>query len=174
MNNRLLTRGGLIAACYTALTLLLLPVSFGVVQFRLSESLTILPIYGAIPIWGLTVGCFLSNLFGLLLGANIAGPVDIFVGTFASFLAVVLTFALGKVRWKGLPILSVLPPIVLNALFIGAELTFVTTGSFTFQAFVPIALQVGLEQVIPCAVIGLALVAIIEKTRLQPQFQRAK
>lgn len=174
MNTRTLTRGSLIAACYTAMTLFLFPISFGVAQFRVSESLTILPIYGKIPIWGVTVGCFLANTIGFFMGVNIAGPLDIIVGTTASFLAAIATYKLRNIKIKGLPVLATIPPILINAVFIGAELTVVTTGHFTLSAFLLIAAQVALEQLIPCAVLGLILVALVEKAQLQPQFETTK
>ena len=44
MSTNSLTRGAIIAALYAALTLLLAPISYGEVQFRLAEALTVLPI----------------------------------------------------------------------------------------------------------------------------------
>ena len=43
MSANTLTRGAIIAALYAALTLLLAPISYGEVQFRLAEALTVLP-----------------------------------------------------------------------------------------------------------------------------------
>ena len=61
---RLLVQAALIAAVYAALTLLLQPISFGIVQFRVSEALTVLPALMPAAIPGLFVGCLLSNILG--------------------------------------------------------------------------------------------------------------
>ena len=59
---RRLAEGGLIAAMYAALTMALTFSSFGVVQFRVAEMLTILPIFTPAAIPGLAVGCLVANL----------------------------------------------------------------------------------------------------------------
>ena len=67
---RALTRGAMIAALYVALTYLAsaLGLASGVIQFRISEALCILPIFMPEAIAGLFVGCLLSNIFtGCLL-----------------------------------------------------------------------------------------------------------
>ncbi|HEY3424108.1 MAG TPA: QueT transporter family protein, partial [Negativicutes bacterium] len=43
MNTHAVTRATMIAALYTALTIALAPVSYGPLQFRVSEALTVLP-----------------------------------------------------------------------------------------------------------------------------------
>ena len=40
-----LVRTAVIAALYAALTLVLMPSAYGVIQFRISEALTILPLF---------------------------------------------------------------------------------------------------------------------------------
>ena len=65
-----LTAAALIAALYTALTLIVAPLSFGPVQIRLSEALTVLPAVCPPAVWGLSLGCFLSNL---LYGQSLKG-----------------------------------------------------------------------------------------------------
>jgi len=52
---RTLTRGAIIAALYAALTLLLAPISYGEMQIRLSEAMTLLPTLFPEAIPGLTV-----------------------------------------------------------------------------------------------------------------------
>ena len=62
-NTYFLAYGAAIAAIYVALTMAFQPISFGPVQFRISEALCILPFFTPAAIPGLFVGCFLSNLF---------------------------------------------------------------------------------------------------------------
>ena len=74
---RTLTTTALIAAMYTVLTVFLAPISYGLVQCRLSEALTILAAFTPTAIPGLTIGCMIANLIGLSTGANIAGALDV-------------------------------------------------------------------------------------------------
>lgn len=68
------------AALYAALTLGLAPVSYGAVQVRVSEFMTLLAFYdkGLIP--GLTLGCLISNV------GSPFGITDMLIGTSATFL----------------------------------------------------------------------------------------
>lgn len=154
------TQAGLIAAVYVALTLLIQPLSFGAVQFRVSELLTILPVYTSAAVPGLTVGCFLANLIGLASGANPAGAWDLLFGTAATGLAALLTHACRRVRWFGLPLLSTLPPVLLNAAIVGTEL-FVVYGGLPLWLHM---LWVGVGQLGACTVCGLLLGWTLEKT----------
>ena len=78
---------GIIAAAYVVLTFVAnaLNLAYGPIQFRISEVMTILPILTPAAIPGLTIGCFISNL-----GSPYA--IDIICGTFATFLASILTY----------------------------------------------------------------------------------
>ena len=157
---------GVIAALYAALTLALAPLSFGAVQMRVSEAFTLLPVLSMTAVWGVTVGCMISNGFGVLLGTNILGPVDILVGSLATLIAALLTRKLRGIRVKNIPILAPLPPILVNAVMIGAELTVAMSPDFNLGIFAVNMLQVGLGQVIPCYVLGLILIYVLEKTKL--------
>ena len=59
-----LCRAGVIAALYVVASLLLFPFTFGIFQFRLSEALTILPLFFAESVPALFVGCLITNIFG--------------------------------------------------------------------------------------------------------------
>ena len=61
---RNLAFAAVVGAAYCALTLLLAPISFGAVQFRVSEALCILPAFLPGSAWGLWLGCALANFFG--------------------------------------------------------------------------------------------------------------
>ena len=88
----------LIAAMYTALTVAVAPLSYGLVQCRVSEALTVLAAFTPAAVPGLTVGCFLSNLIGLSTGANIAGALDLLLGPLATGLAALLSYRLRRYR----------------------------------------------------------------------------
>src|SRR5699024_9571520 len=85
---RFLARQGIAAALYAVLTLALQNLSYGPLQFRVSEVMTLLAFFNPEYIWGLTLGCFLANLLSPYL-------MDIIIGTLASFIAV---YAMSKCK----------------------------------------------------------------------------
>ena len=162
---RFVTVTGVIAGLYTALTLVLAPFSFGIVQCRVSEALTILAAYHPAGVAGLTLGCAISNLVGLTMGANTAGALDILLGTLATGAAALVSYWLRHIRWGGLPILSTIPPVVFNALIIGTELTLVL-GPVNTPTWLMWMGSVGLGQVIACIGGGLLLAYSFQKSGL--------
>ena len=128
---RRLAEGGLIAAMYAALTLAIPAASFGMGQFRVSEMLTILPVFTPAAIPGLTLGCFLSNL------ASPLGPIDWICGSAATLLAAVAGYLARNVRIAGLPMVSALCPVLANALIIGLEIGWLAVpgGGMDLAAF---------------------------------------
>lgn len=112
MNTRFLARAAMIAVLYLILTYALAPLSYGPVQLRISEALTVLPILYAEAIPGLYAGVLLANIFGGL------GLWDIFGGSLVTLLAAWLTYK-HKNSW-----LAFLWPIILNAFLISIYLAF--------------------------------------------------
>lgn len=167
---RFLTVAGVIAGLYTALTLVLAPFSFGIVQCRVSEALTVLAAYHPAAVAGLTVGCALSNFVGLAMGANTAGALDILLGTLATGLAALLSYRLRGIRFGGLPVLSTLPPVITNALIIGAELT-VVLGPRNLPTLLMWMGSVALGQVIACVGGGLLLACGMQKSGLDKKLR---
>ncbi len=152
-----IVRIALIAGIYVALCMALIPWSYGPVQVRVSEALTLLPVLTPDAVWAVTIGCFLSNLFSM-------SPWDMLFGTLATLISALMTVRLGRVRVKGLPLAAALPPILVNAVIVGAEITYIFMPE---TASVPVLLfnmlTVGLGQVVSCGVLGVALVKVIEK-----------
>ena len=101
-----LTEAAAIGAIYVVLTLLLAPLSFGEVQIRFSEALTILPFFTPAAIPGLFIGCIIANLLG---GAI---PVDIIFGSIATLIGAVFTYKLRNSN----RFLAPIPPIAANAI----------------------------------------------------------
>lgn len=157
-----MTQAGVIAALYAGLTLLLAPVAFGPVQLRFSEMLTILPVFTPAAIPGLAIGCFVSNLLGLTTGANPAGALDLLFGPLATLGAALLTYRLRSYRLCSLPVVASLPPVILNALVIGAELTFAYTA-FSPKVLLFNILCVGAGQLAACVVGGLCLFLALDR-----------
>lgn len=115
-------RIAMIAAVYTVVSLALAPVSYGNIQVRIAEALTILPLLYKPSIYGVTLGCFLTNLLGAFMGVNPTGFIDAIIGTLATFLAAECTYMLKDKTVKGFPLWSVLMPVIFNFFFVGAEL----------------------------------------------------
>ena len=154
----------LIAAIYTILSLVLAPFSFGNIQVRVAEALTLLPLIYAPAIVGLTIGCFITNLVGVVMGANLLGMMDVVIGTSATLIAALITYKFKDVQIKNFAVISILSPIVINALIIGAELAYVLLPSLS--GFAIFALDVAFGQAVSILIIGLPLLAWFKKTRL--------
>ena len=153
---RRLTEAGVIAALYAGLTLLLPVASFGPIQFRLSEILTVLPAFTPAAVPGLTLGCLLANGFGLAVGANLAGAWDLLVGTGATLAAALCAYALRNARVKTVPVWSALPAVVFNTGLVGAELCFAVFGG-ELSALWLCFLQVGLGELVTAGLGGALL-----------------
>lgn len=80
MNIRKITRQGIVAAIYVVLTIILAPFGYGPIQFRISEILAILPFFNAEYVIGVSLGCFIANMYSSV------GVIDMFVGTFHTFI----------------------------------------------------------------------------------------
>lgn len=149
------TNAAIIAALYVALTWLSSLVGLSgtnVIQFRLSEALTILPFFTTAAIPGLTLGCLLANI---LTGAL---PWDIAFGTLATLLGALGTYALRKWKW-----LSPVPPIVANTVIV----PFVLRYAYGFgDAWWFLALTVFIGELAMCGGLGMLLLFAIQKRNL--------
>ena len=156
---RRLVRCAVIAAVYVVLCLALAPFSYGAIQVRVAEALCLLPVFGAEYIIGVTLGCFLANLFGSTI-------IDVIFGTVATLLACLVTYKLRDLRIKGLAIPASLPPVLFNAVIVGIEITFFFTDLAASSAPVWLlcvtnGVTVGIGEIISCTILGVALVKII-------------
>ena len=156
-STRRITYAAMIAALYATLTLILEPLSFNSVQFRVSEALTILPVLTADAIPGLSVGCLLANWI------SGAPWFDVVFGTLATLLGAILTRKLRKN-----PLAASLMPVLTNGLITGPVVYF----GYVWKSGTPIlwgvlagtsASVVGGELVV-CVVLGLLLYRTLSKT----------
>ena len=90
MSVRFLTQGAVIAAIYVALVMIFNYCSFGPVQFRIAEALTILPYFTPAAIPGLFIGCIIANILG---GAILW---DVVFGSIATLIGAIGTYLLRK------------------------------------------------------------------------------
>jgi len=123
--------------------------SYGPVQLRLSEALTLLPYIMPEAVWGLTLGCFLANLFG-------GSVIDMIFGTLATLIAAIIT---RKIRHMWL---TPLPVIICNAVIVSGVLTLITK-EFSFITYGVVALEIALSEAIVCYGGGIPVLILTEK-----------
>lgn len=150
-----LARTAMIAAVYVVISLVFAPLAYGAIQVRFSEALTLLPIFTPDAIIGVTLGCFITNMIG-------SSPVDMVVGTLATLVSAIMTYKLASIRTNGLPLVAALPPIIINAVVVGFEITFLFSDVHTLPILFFNMLTVGIGQVISCGVIGVVLAKFID------------
>lgn len=146
MNTHSILRATMIAALYTSFTYALAPISYGPLQFRLSEALTVLPILYPEAIYGLFIGTLLANIFGGL------GIWDILGGSLATLIAACLTY---RFRTN---IFAYLSPIVVNALIVGGYLSILYAMPLLFTI-----LSILISEAIIVFAIGYPLISILKK-----------
>ena len=134
-----LTLAAVIAAAYAGLTLLLPIPQYGPVQFRVAEAMTLLPFLFPEAIPGLAVGCFLANLLG--------SPYVLWTAKMPN-------------RY-----LAAVPPVVCNALIVGAEIAYFSTldGLAFLPAFAMNAATVGLGEALVCFLLGTVLLRALDQ-----------
>ncbi len=147
MQNRkliFLAQAAMIAAIYVALTYVFAAFSFGEIQVRIAEALTILPAFTPAAIPGLFIGCLLGNLMG---GAVLP---DIVFGSLATLVGAFFTWRLRNSH----PLLAPVPPILANTIVV----PFVLRYAYGVELPIPLMmLTVGIGEVLSCGVLGLVL-----------------
>ena len=146
---RRLARCAVIAALYTALTLLLAPISYGQCQVRLSEAMTLLPILLPEAVPALAVGCLLSNILG---GCTIF---DIVFGTLATLLAALCTRRLRGKFW-----LAATMPVLFNGVIVGAVVHYCYSPAFPLPLCM---LTVAVGEAIACMIAGPLLIGAVRR-----------
>ena len=151
---KFITHTALIAAAYAALTYVFAFMSYGQVQFRVSEILVLFaliePKYGL----GLVLGCILANFTSPL------GVIDVVVGSFATLIAILYIVAIRKsfgLNKKSLFMAS-LGPVISNAVFVGLELTYLFQTPFLLNA-----LYVAIGEFVVVTLVGTQVVNAVMK-----------
>lgn len=153
----------IIAAIYATTTILLIPISFGNIQCRISEALTLLAILCPEAIIGVSLGCAISNAVAVMMGGSIIGVLDIVFGTLATLLAGIVSYYARNLRWKNIPVISTLAPIVFNGVFVGAMLAYVIAPENFWMMYVICGLEVAIGEAVACIALGIPLVLRLEK-----------
>ncbi len=145
--NRFISQAAIIAALYAALTIALAFMSYGPLQVRISEALTVLPFISLAAIPGLALGCLVANL------VSPVGLPDIIFGSLCTLVAAGLTYLTSKTEK---PILAPLPPVVVNSLGVSLYLHFFYNLPYWLNV-----LYILMGEVIACYFLGYPLLKLI-------------
>lgn len=144
-----MVNAAMIAAIYVVLTLIFAPFSYGEIQVRISEALTVLPYFTPAAVPGLFVGCLIANIMG---GAILP---DIIFGSLATLAGAVVSYLLRKNKY-----LVPIPPIIANVLVV----PFVLRYGYGVESAIPFMMvTVGIGEIISCGIIGMILLFILDR-----------
>lgn len=146
-STRNIVLSSLIAALYAGFTVMLAPISYGPIQFRAAEALTLLPYMVPQAIPGLFIGCFIANMLGGY------GLVDIILGSAATLAAAWLTSKMPN------PWLAAVPPVIINAVAVGGYLAVITDVSVALTM-----IYIGLSEAVICFGIGVPMLYFLKKS----------
>lgn len=145
-------QAAMIAAIYVVLCVAFAPISYGAIQARIAEALTILPYFTPAAIPGLFIGCLIANL----IGGSIL--IDVICGSIATLIGAIGTYLLRK-RSR---YLAPLPPILANTLIV----PFVLRYGYGEPLPVPFLMgTVGIGEIAVCGIMGLVLLTVLGKYR---------
>jgi uncharacterized membrane protein len=147
MNSKMIAKIGIIAALYAVITIILAPISFGGIQIRISEALTLLPFFmGFKAVIGLWLGCMIANVYGGL------GLIDIIFGALLTLIAGFFTARSSTIYKAGIY------PVIFNAFGVALILKLVLDLPYFITAF-----YIGMGQFISVYMIGIPLMKLIDK-----------
>lgn len=142
-----IVQAAVIAAIYAVITMTFLPISFGPVQFRISEALCILPYFTPAAVPGVFIGCLLSNLLGT------AVPLDVVMGSIATLIGACGSYALRRNKW-----LVCIPPILSNTIIIPWVLRY----AYGAKEMIPYLMAtIGVGEILAVGVLGNILLAAL-------------
>ena len=147
LSTRYIAKVGIIASLYAVITVVLAFASYGPIQVRVSEALTVLAYITPAAIPGLFVGCALANI------NSPAAIVDVIGGSLCTLLAAFLTFLVSRTKK---PILAPLPPVLINAF--GVSLYLHPLWEWNYWLTV---IWVGIGEIVSCFILGYPLLKII-------------
>lgn len=156
-NTRGMVYASAIAAIYVVLTLVSAAagLSGGVIQFRLSEALTVLPVFTGAAVPGLFIGCAIANL---VTGAL---PWDVAIGSIATLIGAYLTY-----RFRNRPKLAPVFPILSNGLIVPFVLKYVYTFPGSYWYFF---LTVTAGETVCCGLFGYLLYRALSRREIFKQ-----
>ncbi len=156
-----LTMGAVIAALYVVLCVVFEPISYGGVQVRIAEALTVLPMFTPAAIPGVTIGCAIANV----IGGGIV--LDVVFGSLATLIGAIGTYILRKKSvW-----IAQLPPVVANTIIV----PFVLKYGYGLEMPIPLLmLTIAAGEIVGCMLLGAALSKGMKKAGISKFFSAQK
>lgn len=145
-----LAKTAMITAIYVVMTLMLSPLSFGVVQVRFSEMLNYTALFNRRYVWAVTLGVFLANL------TSPTALLDVPIGTLGTLVFIIISRWLAKLvqpKWAKFTIMGIL--FALSMFTIAGELTILTKVQFW-----PTYATIALGEAISMAVGGVVMMIL--------------
>lgn len=151
-----LTLAAVVGALYVVLSYFgnIFGLTYGPIQFRFAEALTVLPFLFPGSTWGLFVGCIISNILSPY------GLPDLIFGSAATLIAALLS-ARCRTKW-----LAPLPPVVCNGVLVGGLIAFQQTGGFSgafWPAFTYNGITVAVGELLVCYILGMILLNVLPR-----------
>ncbi len=150
-----ITRTAVIAALYVAVSFVFSSLSYGPIQVRFAEALTLLGAFSVPGALGVIIGCFITNLFSPY------GVIDIVFGTGATIIACVGVYIFRNIKPFGLPLPSAFCPVIANGVILGVVLCYAQIDRIDPSLAGIIGLQVAAGEFIACLALGLPLYKIV-------------
>lgn len=149
-----IVKTAIIAAVYAVVTMLLAPISYGPIQFRVSEIMVLLVFIDKRYFTGIALGTFLAGLFSPY------GMLDAVVGTIATVVALGGIIFVKRILGDDLKslIIASLSPTIANGIIIGWLISY----SVGIPFLVP-ALQVALGEFVVVSIVGVIVIRWIQK-----------
>lgn len=148
-SSKQLVRAALVAGIYITLTVAVSPISFGPLQFRISEILNLLAFFNPIYIGAVTLGCFISNVL-----FSPYGIIDAIIGTLHTFVSLILIW-----KTRNLWLSSIWPAVM--SFIVAAGIAY---ASGTMAAFWPTYFYLGLSELIIVTLIGVPIINLLKKS----------
>ena len=147
-----MSQAAMIAAIYVVLCIAFAPISYGAIQVRVAEALTILPYFTPAAIPGLFIGCLIANFAGGSI------MIDVIGGSIATLLGATATWLLRKKSRY----LAPLPPILTNTLLV----PYVLRYGYGEPLPIPFLMAtVGIGEIAACGIMGLVVLTVLNKYR---------
>lgn len=154
-----------IAAIYVAVSLSLNVFSFGPIQIRIAEVLIIAAIISIDGIYGVTIGCFFTNLIGNSLGFSALGMIDVVGGTLLTLMAAIMAyyFRNKRVGKDNIPLLSLFMPVFFNMFGLPLIFAYVLHDGLFLNIYLSEVFFIFIGQFISCVVLGIIVYKALEK-----------
>ena len=147
INYNFITKNTVIICLYFTISIFISPISYGSIQFRISEILVLLPFINKKYSIGIILGCLITNFFSPF------GIIDMIFGTFATFLTVIMVS-----KSKTLFVASLWPTIF--SIIVSIQITIIQNIPILISS-----IQIMISEFIIVTIIGYPIFKIIIKSK---------